>query len=348
MPGIEAGGARAMADLAESLADRAMTADAPGHTVAAWPAARPLVPQPAVIIRTGIADLDAARFAQPQRFEALLPDGLRFGAAVQDNFHLPRGRYEWSMPATRRHTLLFGLRLVGVRWDVALDGRSHALAPHADHLLLMPAGTHSRWIATSGAERLLHFQIAPDWLEELAEEAGCPAAAAHLPLLPDLAAPQLPWLLRRMEAALRRAGGVERLVAEQMAVLCAAELLRVPAVVARQPRRPHAIAPWRLRAVLALIEDRLAEDLPLAALAAAAGLSRFHFARAFRAQVGMSPHRFVLQRRCERAKRLIVTGRLPLEEVGRACGFAHQAHFTTAFRRTIGTTPGRWRQERAS
>jgi AraC family transcriptional regulator len=95
-----------------------------------------------------------------------------------------------------------------------------------------------------------------------------------------------------------------------------------------------------------MIEDRLDQDLSLADLAAAVGLSRFYFLRVFRAELGMPPHRFIMLRRCERAKRLLVEDRLPLSELGLACGFCNQAHFTTAFRRVTGLPPGRWRRER--
>ena len=73
--------------------------------------------------------------------------------------------------------------------------------------------------------------------------------------------------------------------------------------------------------------------------------SRAHYAayRAFRAETGMSPHRWLVHRRCERAKRLMAETGMPLADVAVACGFAHQAHFTNTFHRTVGTTPGRWR-----
>lgn len=116
------------------------------------------------------------------------------------------------------------------------------------------------------------------------------------------------------------------------------------------PRRPaHAcggLAPWRLRRALAYLEDHLAEDVTLAELAAAAELSRSHFARAFRAETGVSPYRHLQERRVARAKELLAAGNLPLAAVAVAVGFKSQEHFTAVFRRLTGSTPGRYRVDR--
>lgn len=96
----------------------------------------------------------------------------------------------------------------------------------------------------------------------------------------------------------------------------------------------------------ALIEARLDEALTIETMAAEAGLSPFHFARAFRVSTGDSPHRFVLGRRIARARRGIDRGET-LAQVASRCGFASQSHFTARFRKIVGVTPGQYRQERA-
>lgn len=103
---------------------------------------------------------------------------------------------------------------------------------------------------------------------------------------------------------------------------------------------------WRLRRVLAYIDDNLAEPLRLAELASAAGLSRMHFAAQFRAATGFAPHEFVMRRRVERAKQLLATSREPLVGVALDVGFQTQAHFSTVFRRYANDTPARFRQQR--
>ena len=80
-------------------------------------------------------------------------------------------------------------------------------------------------------------------------------------------------------------------------------------------------------------------------MAGAAGLSRFHFGRIFKRQVGLSPARFVEHARIEQAKRLIADGRMPLAGVAQAVGFADQSHFTRRFRAQEGCTPAQFARE---
>ena len=93
------------------------------------------------------------------------------------------------------------------------------------------------------------------------------------------------------------------------------------------------------------IDAYLAEPITLQDIAQQAGLSRMHFAAQFRLATGMAPHAFLLERRIERARSLLETN-MPIVEVALAVGFQAQAHFTTAFCRLTGTTPGRWRAQR--
>ena len=78
----------------------------------------------------------------------------------------------------------------------------------------------------------------------------------------------------------------------------------------------------------------------MAALAAEAGLSDAHFARAFRTTFGEPPHRLVLRWRLERAERLIARAGLAPAEAALAAGFHDQSHLTNTMRRHLGTTPG--------
>jgi AraC family transcriptional regulator len=68
-----------------------------------------------------------------------------------------------------------------------------------------------------------------------------------------------------------------------------------------------------------------------------------HFAAQFRAATGLRPHEYLLQRRIERARELLLTSRLPLAEIAFEVGFKTQAHFTTVFARFVGETPNVWR-----
>jgi len=93
----------------------------------------------------------------------------------------------------------------------------------------------------------------------------------------------------------------------------------------------------------ALIEARCGDTLRLAELAQVAGLSPYHFVRAFRAQVGMTPHAWQLDARIRRARRLLDTG-VPLAELAQQLGFADQSHFQRVFRQRVAATPRQYQR----
>ena len=100
----------------------------------------------------------------------------------------------------------------------------------------------------------------------------------------------------------------------------------------------------RLSRVLDYIEANLEGDLTIDHLASIACLSRFHFARAFKAGIGQAPHQYVSAKRLERAKGLLMRGDQPLVDIALALNFSCQANFTRAFRQVTGQTPGQYRR----
>jgi len=101
----------------------------------------------------------------------------------------------------------------------------------------------------------------------------------------------------------------------------------------------------RLSRVLEHIEANLEGDLTIDHLASIANLSRFHFARTFKATIGQPPHQYVSAKRLERAKALLIRGDESLVDVALALKFSCQANFTRAFRQVTGQTPGQFRAE---
>ncbi len=149
------------------------------------------------------------------------------------------------------------------------------------------------------------------------------------------------------EAEAEATGSGTRLLTDAISRALALHLLR-----AYSPDAPPAPVPrgamvgWRLRKALDCMQANLAEDLPLTRLAAAAGLSPSHFARAFRAAVGHPPHRYMILLRIERARHLLEHTRLPVIEVGYRCGFEQTTHFATMFRQVTGLSPRAYRAAR--
>jgi AraC-like DNA-binding protein len=115
-----------------------------------------------------------------------------------------------------------------------------------------------------------------------------------------------------------------------------------PAPPAEQPTR-SGLPKWRLKRVAAYVDENISEAITLAGMAAAAGLSRMHFAAQFRIATGMRPHEYVMRRRIEHAKQMLLQTRDSLVQVALGVGFQTQAHFTTVFRRFVGDTPYQWR-----
>jgi AraC family transcriptional regulator len=147
---------------------------------------------------------------------------------------------------------------------------------------------------------------------------------------------------------LRSETAAGRLLAETLASTLAARLVQNhvgPSPARAFPRiNPEGLDRRRLSRVLDYIEANLEGDLTVDRLASIACLSRFHFARAFKAAVGRSPHRYVSMRRLERAKALLIQGDQPLVDIALALKFSCQANFTRAFRQVTGQTPGHYRR----
>ncbi len=99
-----------------------------------------------------------------------------------------------------------------------------------------------------------------------------------------------------------------------------------------------------LRDVQHWIAEHPDDDLSVDALASRANLSPRHFARAFQAEVGMSPGRYVDQVRLETARRLLEDTADGVEEVSRACGYGTPEAMRRAFVRTLGTAPAEYRR----
>jgi len=113
-------------------------------------------------------------------------------------------------------------------------------------------------------------------------------------------------------------------------------------LLTRTPQR-GGLSAWQLRLVLATFDRRLEGSVSIDELARQCGLSVSHFSRAFRRSTGLAPHRWLMQRRVQVAKDLILFEAIPLAQVAVACGFADQSHFTRTFASLIGLTPARWR-----
>ena len=106
------------------------------------------------------------------------------------------------------------------------------------------------------------------------------------------------------------------------------------------------LAPWQERRCKELMESALSEQITLRELAHECRLSISHFAAAFRQSTGQSPHRWLMKRRVEAAKHLLLSSELALSAIALNCGFADQSHLTRVFTVMVGAPPGVWRRAR--
>jgi AraC family transcriptional regulator len=79
-------------------------------------------------------------------------------------------------------------------------------------------------------------------------------------------------------------------------------------------------------------------------LAEEAGLSPYHFSKAFKASLGVPPWRYVTERRIHRAKELLLDRCRSITEIAHDLGFSSHSHFTDVFRKKTGRAPSRFRR----
>jgi AraC family transcriptional regulator len=114
--------------------------------------------------------------------------------------------------------------------------------------------------------------------------------------------------------------------------------------------RPNSVGPrgglaaWQERRAKNMLAANLDGAVTLADVAEECRLSVSHFSRAFRRSVGVAPYCWLLDRRVEVAKDLLLGRESSLSEIALRCGFADQSHFTRVFTRRAGVSPGAWRR----
>jgi AraC family transcriptional regulator len=104
----------------------------------------------------------------------------------------------------------------------------------------------------------------------------------------------------------------------------------------------------QIRSINEYIEIHLGDVIQTRHLSGVVHLSRSHFCRVFRLTVGVSPGKYLLQRRLQRATALLQDSSSSLCEIATICGFVDQSHLTKTFRKRLGTTPARWRKQSSS
>ena len=226
------------------------------------------------------------------------------------------------------------------------DGRTRVADVEEGALTIVPAGERYEW-STVGPIDFAHLYIHPARLNHaIAIMFDRDAAAVTLSDDVGVTDPLLSHTIQAMLAEVERGAvtGGPYLDALFDVVLANLVCRHSSAGEVTQPAR-HALAPVRLRRVLDFVEAEIARPIGLHDLARVAGLSRFHFSRAFHNAMGEPPLAYVGRKRLETAKRLLRATEEPVAEVGRRAGFKSASHFAGCFRRHAGMAPSQFRRQ---
>jgi AraC family transcriptional regulator len=212
------------------------------------------------------------------------------------------------------------------------EGRSFMSDMLHGDMTLMPCGVPSKWSWNSTCDRL-DVIISPDVFGD-----GSKLDVVDRCLFRD---PEMEAICRRLYREVSLEGIADRLYVESLVMQLAVLLLRRHSAASEEARilPSGGLARNQTRSVLNYIESNLSRELTLSELAGITNLSLHHFARMFKQTIGVAPHRYVLERRVQRAKEMLCTSSASLVEISLSVGFSSQSHFTSTFHRMVGATP---------
>ena len=225
-----------------------------------------------------------------------------------------------------------------------LRGRRIAGCGKAGHLCLLPPDLDTRWVFDKPGDVVLIF-LNRTMFDRAIEESidRDPKSVDIIPkfVIRDLMLERIAHELLR-EIADPQPGG--RLRLEGIAQTLANHFIEAHSnqEFRREPRR-CIMAPGKLRRARDFIRSKLETDLSLRDIADAAGMSLFHFAKAFKSTTGVSPYRYVKEQRLRHARTLLHDPRLSIRQVALAVGFSPR-YFAAEFKERMGMTPRKFRE----
>ena len=223
------------------------------------------------------------------------------------------------------------------------SGRSVAIGTARSGVVtIIPAGSSARW-DIPGPVNVVQLYLPHTTLERIAgsrhgRSGRSPERTGH----PD---PITSRLLMSAADVLDGNAALDALFRQQLTDLLATRLLaaHTGSPTTFQPVM-GGLSPKALRRAIERLRSDSDADVSLAALASDAGLSRFHFCRAFKESTGLSPHAWLRQHRLEQAMNMLRDTDASVVSVAAALGYASQTAFAAAFRKLTGETPSDWRR----
>lgn len=229
----------------------------------------------------------------------------------------------------RHDTYAIGVTLYGVQ-RFRYRGQMHQSLP-GQIIILHPDELHDGGAGTEDGLRYRMLYLEPSLMLDCLGGGSLPFVRNAVVTDRDLRATLLSAL-----------GPLDQQLDELFVVDFMTQLMQSLARHAGQPAKPVAKTAWRAASLARdYLEENLARIVRSDELEAITGLDRYALSRHFRATFSTSPHRFLLMRRLQRARRMIEADE-PLAQIAIAAGFSDQSHFNRHFKKAFGVTPGRW------
>ncbi|NVN09609.1 AraC family transcriptional regulator [Nguyenibacter vanlangensis] len=189
----------------------------------------------------------------------------------------------------------------------------------------------------------LTFYIPRQSLDEIADEAGTKRVST-ITFTPGIIDPAIVHLSRILLLALARPQEVNTLFLDHVTLALCNHLVEHYGDRAPTLRwNKGGLSTQQLAKAEAYMTENIADNISLSEVASHCGLTRAHFARAFKVSTGTSAHQWLLDQRISRAEALLLSSEEPISHIAVATGFADQSHLTRVFSRKKGISPGAWR-----
>jgi AraC family transcriptional regulator len=223
----------------------------------------------------------------------------------------------------------------------------YGTAIHGD-VEIIPWGISGSW-ELKERDAAFVMMIAPGLLLTAAQDLGADSSEIELRSRFHVRDLQIEHIAGALKSEMEQGNPSGHLYRDSLAMALAVHLVRNHSSLSRPAVRTNGkMSPGKLKQVLLFIEDHLPQNLSLADVARAAGISVSHCNVLFRESTGLSIHQYVIRRRVERAAWMLQEGRSPISQVALETGFAHQSHLAMHMRRIIGTSPRKLRAYRHS
>jgi AraC family transcriptional regulator len=238
------------------------------------------------------------------------------------------------IPAAEQHRI--GVHMgKPVRANCICDGRRHARVQANGDADAVPAGMEGEWADDSDCT-VLRIWFDEAFAESIYEQLELKPSHAGFQMRLQMRDPRIQHLAWALQAELQAEAASDSLFAES---LCTAMLVRLAGTELTLDRKRQALAPKAAARIADFVDSSLDRRLTLPDLAAVLEMSVPHFKALFRETFGVPVHRYLVQRRVERARALLLTGTLDIAQVALETGFAHQSHMAHWMNRLLGVSP---------